>query len=209
MEIDDQILDRIIGAAGRQPLLDMAAFWSDLELVVTEHHIRSNFGSSKIAKERIDRLKMIRKRAWQLALLLKDDDDDWGMVRLLWPAADGSPLARTEFLIEQLDRLDMLRGAPRDAIRLTEKRFNVTDSPFTWLAGARLPELFKKHFGIEAAVHRNKDNVPVGAFIGFANQVLIEFGITNGGKPYELESIIRARTDARSGRRRRKGVGQG
>ena len=205
MELDNQVLDRILGAAGGTSMPDRTALWSDLVAAVTEHHVRSNFGSPKIAKERIERLKMIRKRAKQLEILLKADDADWELVRRLWPAEEGSPLARTTFLIEQIDRIDILQGSPRDAIRLTEKRFGVTGSPFAWLVGARLPELFKKYFGIEATFHRNKDGVPAGAFIGFAVQVLIGFDITNDGKPYKLESIAKALTDARAGRRRRGG----
>jgi hypothetical protein len=204
MELDDQALDRIIAAAGGKSVPDRAALCSDLVAAVTEHHIRSNFGSPKIAKERIERLKMIRTRAKQLALLLKADDDDWGLVRRLWPAEDGSPLARTKFLVEQIDQIDLLQGLPRDAIRRTEHRFGITGSPFAWLVGGRLTELLKKHFGIEATFHRN-DGVPAGAFIGFAEQVLVEFQITNDGKPYELESVARALTDARAGRDRRKG----
>jgi hypothetical protein len=201
MELDDQALDRIIGAAGAQSVPDRAALWSDLLEAVGEHHIRSTFGSSKIAKERIERLKKIRTRAHQLASLLKADDDDWGLVRLLWPAEDASPLAS---LIELMDRIDVTEEKPSNLVRKTVRRFGITVSPFAWLVGGRLKELFKKHFGIDATFHRNEDQVPAGAFVGFVEQVLVEFHIMNHGKPYRPESIARALTDARAGRLRRK-----
>jgi len=207
-EPDDQALDRIIGATDAQPRLGRAALWSDLQGAAGEHHIRSEFGSPKIAKERIERLKEIRRRAYQLALLLKADDDDWGLIRLLWPPEDASPLARTQFLIELIDRLKMTQESPRDLVQQTEKRFGVKGSPFEWLVGGRLKELFKKHFGIDATFHRNVDGIPAGAFVGFVEQVLVEFNIMNGGKPYRPESIVKALTDARAGRHRRKGKGQ-
>jgi hypothetical protein len=208
MELDEQALDRIIRAAGGNSVPDRASMWSDLSEAVGEHHIRSKYGSPGIAKKRIERLKSIRKCAAQLAELLKADDDDWKLVRNLWPAEEGSPLARTQFLVEQIDNIDILKGSPRDAIRQTERRFGITGSPFEWLVAGQLPKLFKKHLGINATWHRNKENTPAGAFIGFATQVLAEFDITRDGKPYAPESIARALTNARAGRSRRKDVGQ-
>jgi hypothetical protein len=98
----------------------------------------------------------------------------------------------------------MIEESPRDQIQRTEKRFGITGSPFAWLVGGRLRELFERHFGIDATFHRNKDQTPAGAFVGFVQQVLVEFDIKNDGKPYRPESIAKALTDARAGRLRRK-----
>jgi hypothetical protein len=76
-------------------------------------------------------------------------------------------------------------------------------SPFEWLVGHFLPEVFHVCFGKKATLRRPlPDAVPDGPFVRFAEQVLHEALITIAGKPYERESIAKALTGAR--RRSRK-----
>ena len=96
----------------------------------------------------------------------------------------------------------------REAIRLNvgprtlAERWK-TRSPFEWVAGHYLPEVFRTHFGTTATFHRRK-GVPDSPAIRFIEQALIELGITDSGRAYARESIAKALSDVRSGRVRRK-----
>jgi hypothetical protein len=78
-------------------------------------------------------------------------------------------------------------------------------SPFEWLAGHYLPELFRVQFGIKPTFHRRAgDGIPDSPAIRFIEQALVELKITKSGRPYSRESIAKALTDVRTGRARKK-----
>src|SRR5262245_22991377 len=70
----------------------------------------------------------------------------------------------------------------REAIRLDVSPRTLADrwkarSPFEWVAGHYLPEVFRTHFGTTAKFNRRK-GVPDGPAIRFIEQALSELGIT-------------------------------
>ena len=77
-------------------------------------------------------------------------------------------------------------------------------SAFEWLVGVKLPRIFEKFFRKSAGFSRGTAPKAGGPYIRFAEQALIELGITKSGKPYKAEAIAKARADARKGRSRRK-----
>ncbi len=167
--------------------------------------------SDKKKRDRIRRLKEISKVAGRLEVLLKRDDEwewtqDFENEEILWRIPELQ--RRVESEIDDLktkiewgdDANDMLLGESRD---LTDTLR--THSPFEWLVGEYLPETFRKCFGEEPTLNRRpSDGKLHGKYIRFAEQVLIEFGITRNGRPYGLESIAKAFSDMRGGRIRRK-----
>jgi hypothetical protein len=85
-------------------------------------------------------------------------------------------------------------------------------SAFEWLTGVVLPRIFEQLLpSMKANVgrHGGRDaerRPPEGRYIRFARQFLIEFGICkSNGQPYSDEALAKALTNARTGRRRRKG----
>jgi hypothetical protein len=80
-------------------------------------------------------------------------------------------------------------------------------SPFEWLAGSYLPDVFWNFYGQKPTLQRGADGKIGGPFIRFSQQVLIEFDITNSGRPFTPEAIARALTDARKQRYRAKSAG--
>jgi hypothetical protein len=80
-------------------------------------------------------------------------------------------------------------------------------SAFEWLVGVRLPNIFKKHFKVEAGYTRNPYADPgtvEGAYIRFATESLKVLSVTKNGKPYSAESIARAMSRAKGGKSRKK-----
>jgi len=89
---------------------------------------------------------------------------------------------------------DFLTDA-RDAIR---KR-----SAFEWLAGAYLAQDYRICFGTEPTLQRNTHGQLSGPYILFVEQVLLEFRVRNGPRPFSREAIAKALTDVRKGKYRR------
>jgi len=138
--------------------------------------------------------------AWEWT---QDDENRFivGQVSLLKSKAQ-SEIDDHEHKVEWGDDADDIgMGKSRD---LTETIR--THSPFEWLAGAYLPEAFRKCFGIEPT--RTRDTYDgkdlSGPYLQFAEQVLIEFGITKHGRPYSRETISKALSDLKNGRVRRR-----
>ena len=77
-------------------------------------------------------------------------------------------------------------------------------SAFDWLAGSHLYEVYRRHFGQEATV-RTADGEPDTSFIRFVEAACKEMGVTYKGKPYARETIVRALTHVRKGKKRRHG----
>jgi hypothetical protein len=90
---------------------------------------------------------------------------------------------------------DYLDG--RDLRDLIRKR-----SPFEWLAGAYLADDYRNCFGKEPTLQRGTDGRLDGPYIRFVEQVLVEFDVKNGGRPFGREAIAKALTNVRKGRYR-------
>jgi hypothetical protein len=170
--------------------------------------------SDKPTKDRIHRLKSIQKAAKRFEGQLMPDD--------VWDWSNGYSecellQSEVEFLIKRLDSEieDLtweLEWGPwsdvREAIRQNlspralANRWKVR-SPFEWVAGHYLPEVFMAHFGTAATFHRRK-GVPNSPAIRFIGQALIELQITKSGRPYSRGSIAKAISDVRNLRTRRR-----
>jgi hypothetical protein len=167
--------------------------------------------SDKPTKDRIHRLNSIQKAAKRFERQLAPDD--------IWDWKDR--YSECEYLndhvknlirlldLEIADRQFELEWGPdwHEAIRLNVSAKTLKNrwramSPFEWIAGHYLPEVFRTHFLRKPTFHRRK--VPDGPAIRFIERALIEFGITNSGRPYSRESIAKALSDVRTGRVRRK-----
>jgi|ERR1035437_805587 hypothetical protein len=88
--------------------------------------------------------------------------------------------------------------AGRDSLRdLIRKR-----SPFEWLVGAYLADDYRICFGREPTLQRGTDGQLGGPYIRFVEQVLVEFDVKNGRRPFGREAIAKALTNVRKGRYR-------
>src|SRR5262249_39114521 len=131
--------------------------------------------SDKPTKDRIHRLKSIQEAAKRLEKQLVPDD--------VWDWTDRYSeceylQAEVQYLIRGLDSEieDLtfeLEWGPdwREAIRLNVSPRTLADgwkarSPFEWVAGHYLPEVFRTHFGTKATFHRGK-GVPDSPAIRF------------------------------------------
>jgi hypothetical protein len=78
-------------------------------------------------------------------------------------------------------------------------------SPFEWLVGERLADIFEKHFLQPAGFTRDPYiNKVDSAYIRFVQAALGQLNIKNNGAPYSASSIARALTDGKVGRSRKK-----
>jgi hypothetical protein len=208
----------LVSNQGEPLLVDDDDWMLDLDLgALLRENVLNYYGavqrrSDRKKRDRIRRLREVSKVASRLQVLLKPDSD--------WEWTQDS---ENEFLVGQIDLLKTNAQRELDDLKLKlewgddandmpfGESLDLTDalrtrSPFDWLVGEYLPQTFKKFFGEEPTLNRrSSDGKLHSKYLRFAEQVLIEFGITkNNGQPYELESIAKAFSLARGGRTRRR-----
>jgi hypothetical protein len=148
-------------------------------------------------------LKAIHKYADKLADLLKTEEKtpglDWCSQ---WPKDWPSPIKVAEEIQRRVKESAVLETSPQKITAKIKDNNAVAGSAFEWLVGQRLPEVFDRFFRADPTVYRE------GRYLDFVEQVLVKFKITNDGKPYSRESIMKALTLTRSGRSRRERVGK-
>jgi hypothetical protein len=142
------------------------------------------------------RLRAIHKSASKLAALLRDDEEngvlDWCSQ---WPK-DLPPLSKiAEEIPRMIEESTVLQTSPQKIIREIKDDNAVFGSARERLLGSKLPEVFEHCFRRAVTLY------PKGDFARFAAQVFEEFKI---GK-VKPSTIIRALTNARSGRSRHSG----
>ena len=213
--LDASAVERILAAVGEKfiPLdLDKQKLVTDLASCLATYSSAAQRRSDKQTKDRVRRLKSIQNAAKRLERQLVPDD--------IWDWSDR--YSECEYLQNEvkylINRLDLeindltfeLEWGPdwHEAIRRNLAPRALADrwkarSPFEWVAGHFLPELFRTHFGKKPTVNRRK-GVPDSPAIRFIERALIELEITNRGRPYSRESIAKALTDVRTGRARNK-----
>jgi hypothetical protein len=180
--------------------------------------------SDKIARERIQRLALIARRAEEVLALLDDGlIGGWASqeVAMTFPLTEGGPVRKTaEFRTDQgqpdpapsfngcVAGLERLAAAARHKAKYFSDKalYRLPRSPFEFFVANVLTKVFEVHFGRPM---RKFSRDPAGSkargpYIRFAVAVLRELGITNNGKPYAPETIARAITDVRIGRVRRR-----
>jgi hypothetical protein len=139
-----------------------------------------------------------------LANELAADEENGGMfTEQLWPEDMPAASKLVSKMRKLVEESGLLEASPRNLAAETRAYYAASDaSAFEWLVGATLPAIYENFFRESATAYRD------GAYLDFALQVLTELEITNDGRPYSRESIIKALTDARSGRSRRRHGGQ-
>jgi hypothetical protein len=218
-EIGFDAVERILDAVGRKHVpidINKGELHAGLVSCLATYHAAVERSSDKATKDKIARLKKIltpaKRLQEQLSLphnedagLLYDDAKHFGQI-----LAD--LIHDLEFKIGDLnfelrwgpdfDEAVTLRKDPRDHADRWKAR-----SPFEWLSGHYLPELFRTHIGLATTFHRRAaDNAPEGPLIRFVEGALIEFGVTYRGKHYSREAIAKAISDSRTNRVRKSPV---
>jgi hypothetical protein len=192
-----QAIDRILRAAHGWPADQRP---SDLgrELLRAISHYNFLRTLSPDVKAHWACLKSIHKHASALESALVADERKGGMFNKNWPHDMPSPTEIVLKIRQLVEESGWLEASPRNIVADTKADLAASGSAFEWLVGKKLPELFEQFFRAEPTLYRK------GRYPDFALQVLTEFQITNDGRPYSRESIIKAITDARSGRSRRR-----
>jgi hypothetical protein len=180
--LDDPAVDRIIAAVGETLATpDRDTLRHDLLICYGRYSIASGPGQSGFVKRQSNRLNSIQKHASWLVGLLKADDADHEIVRMIWPITPERPahlLPQLLFLVETIDRMTGMQGRPGDLAERTKAKLGMSSSPVQWLTGALLPAVYSKHFQSEAKASRsNVDGTLGGPYIRFARQVLDEMKI--------------------------------
>jgi hypothetical protein len=195
--LDSRGIARILNAVGSDftpANLDKAALRRSLQWSATWHRTIGQLRPSKRAKLQ-RQLRGIKIAAKKLASQLSDEGV-WRELSAEVLLNQDCPRATLKDLLKAIDRA-LLR---RDGGTGTKNSFEAR-SPFEWLVGKYLPGVFKRHFGRRPAFSR-KNRTPSGPYIRFAAQVLAELEVNYRGRPYRLETIAKAFSDARSGRAR-------
>jgi hypothetical protein len=152
------------------------------------------FSSTKLEKRKIERLNQVRTKANALNRLLPDNTDGGPFsaarvnVRSLIEATDRELAWMTDRKLPNLAYQDQFRKC----------------SAIEWFTGTHLPLVFRHVFCRPPKLSRDTSQLFDGPYIRFAEAVLGELEITNGGHPYSRETIARALTNARKGKGRRK-----
>ena len=177
----------------------------ELLKAISEFNFLRNINAE--AKTRWGRIKAIHEHATALSKLLAIDEENEGEFtehwRSLWPEdmPPGSKLVNK--MREVVRQSGWLEASPQNIAAETRADHGAADiSAFEWLVGKRLPAIYEKFFRESATTYRE------GPYRDFASQVLTEFEITEDGRPYSGESVIKALTLTRSGRSRRRHGGQ-
>jgi hypothetical protein len=232
LELSSDAVERILRAAGldnfRLDVIEDALVPANDEggppipLFVIGDALRENIlfyygaaqrGRDKKNREDIRRLRVISKAARRLIDLVQPDKDlEWTLSQEL-QFIIGQVDDLHSSVESEIDRLDskIKWGDDGETIGFGESRRLAetlrTRSPFEWLVGQYLPETFEKYFGEKPGLSRRPSDGKLldGKYLRFAEQVLIEFGITKkNGRTYERESIAKAFSDVRGGRIRRR-----
>jgi hypothetical protein len=204
-------IERILAATGAQHIprsLDKNELAAGLEACQRTYVVIVERNSDRRVKNEIRRLKLIQAAAVRFNKQMTGDDiwssQDWEVEHVSYEV--DSMIRRLEYRINDLEYdlrwgPDFLNVARLGIYKDTWKAY----SPFEWLAGHYLPKLFEEQVGLKPAFHRHsRDNLPDGPVIRFTEQALAELGVTRGKRRYSRESIAKAMTDIRSGRRRKK-----
>lgn len=174
------------------------------------YRLNQSLGWYYVARERrsdadkklqIRRLVAISKAGTKLRNLLKADQD-WEWFKQfhfeILPDEIGHLLNLVEREIRDLEtkiewgddwNTDLASRERRDLIR--------TRSPFEWLAGTYLADDYRVCFGREPSLRRATDGGLDGPYIRFVDQILVEFDVKNGNRPFSREAIAKAVTKAR------------
>jgi hypothetical protein len=154
--------------------------------------------SNKISRSQATQLAQVARTLNRLRQLLSQEY----VRRAILPELsihEELPLVAIDRLMKAVDRAVQDRSAGDKKLAGSQLVKNFNDrSPFEWLVGERLPQVFERHFKRPAGLSRTKGKLG-GPYIRFVRQVLIELDITKNGRPFTDEAIGKALTKARAG----------
>jgi hypothetical protein len=224
--LNDEGIQRILDKVGGRFVphgLELGALRDDLLGCYTDWCSLSQLTSDKIARQRVQRLETIAKRADAvLALLDEGVIGGWARqeVAMTFPLNEGAPVRKTAAFRTDHGQPDaapsfngFLAGLQRLAAAARYKAeyfpnhalYRLPRSPLEFFVANVLPSVFERHFKRAAGFSRASDGTETGGpYIRFAVEALRELGITNKGKPYARDTIARALSGVRAGRVRRR-----
>ena len=225
--LNDEGIQRILAKVGGRFVphgLELGALRDDLFGCYMEWCSLSQLTSDKIARQRVQRLETIAKRADAVLALLLDEGLIGGWARqeiaMTFPLNEGAPVRKTAAFRTDHGQPDaapsfngFLAGLQRLAAAARYKAeyfpdralYRLPRSPLEFFVANVLPSVFERHFKRAAGFSRAWDGTETGGpFIRFAVEALRELGITNKGKPYARDTIARALSGVRAGRVRRR-----
>ena len=197
VQLSPEALHRIREAARTWPAdLGLSDLRRQLSKAIYDYH---NWAAApddiKIQKAR---LKAIHKYARDLAGLLRADGENPGLDWCSqWPKDWPPPIKVAEEIQRMIEESSVLKKSPQKIIREIKEDSAVSGSALERLLGSKLPEVFEHCFRRDVTLYQKGD------YVRFAMRIIKECEIRN----VRPSTIIKALTDARSGRsgRRRGG----
>lgn len=195
-----EAVERILSAVGAQHVpsaLDRKALANDLEWAADFHA-----SAAKRAPDQREHLRDVLRKSKQLKRLLANDCAYGVISRKISECPRVSVqnlIDATESALKPPHPSDASATAAFIRAMSLDKR-----NAFEWLTGKRLPQLFHRHFQADVTL-RNSTRKADTPYTRFAIAVLEELNIrTPKGKSYEPESVVRAVSNAKVERKRRK-----
>jgi hypothetical protein len=217
--LDDEgtrrILDEVGGRFVPRRGLKLEALRNDLYGCYVDWCSLTQLSSDKIARQRVQRLKTIAKRADAVLALLNEEGviGDWARqeIAMTFPLKKGVVRKTVAFRTDHgqpdaapsfngfLAGLQRLAAAARYKAEYFPDRapYLLPRSPFEFFVANVLSSVYERHFKRAAGFSVTETG---GPYIRFAVEALRALGITNKGKPYARDTIARALSGARAGR---------
>lgn len=199
-----QGLQRVIDATDLAASVDRNALLDDLNYADSFYHTALDHRSESARRSLDKNLNSIAKLAKKLQFLL-ENPDTWREIADYRDRRSISPRLVIAVLVKASEAA--LKPKPRPMswdVELGEELAADLGigklSPFEWLAGDYLLEIFEKHFLVKGTPRR-ADGLCDTPYIRFAGAVLLELKVLHNGKPYAAESIARAMSLAKKPRR--------
>jgi hypothetical protein len=183
--------------------LDRRKLKQDVEWAGTRYRSRRLSGSTATANKRRKWLNWTKSITAKLQTALKDEEN------ARWFNIAAPATLSTEECISFTGLLAALDGLHGEITKQLSGRplnaFELTRSPFEYLAGELMPTIFSRHFRRTIGISRSADNgKPQGPLFRFVRAGVDLLGITNNGKRYKDEAIARAIRDTKTRPSRRK-----
>jgi hypothetical protein len=201
-DITEAGVDRILAAVGRKfatNQVNKAALLRALTLCRLWHMRALFMGLDQPERKFIQKLEVIRKPTKRLVQLLTVLENQVLLFALLFPDDGKSLQANLSGLLEKIDR-ELAKRPWKGAHRAYRESFKAF-SPFDWLAGLYLPDVYELALGHRPSTAEN------GPSVRFVEAALAELKISKHGKPYSRASIARSIRSIRARRTRRKSAG--
>jgi len=206
MALSAKALDQILSAVGAAPTcLNRHKLRMDLIAAERQYRIGAELRRSEVRLQR--KLERAATATRRLKVLLADCEV-YREIAQFFPYKADDPKEIVGQLVKAIDRR-LLKPPPEPAWKTSLAKRVVGElalnerSAFEWLAGQQLPKLFNRHFKSKPSA-RNAKGEPDTPFIRFAISAIKALGISHNGKPYSPESVVRAMTSARTGKKRRR-----